>query len=160
MFISLSLKRLLVASVMLLSAISCQPSSQFTLLDGEKKSLNDYQGQWLLINFWAEWCPPCLKEIPELNRLQQEGINVLAVSYDKLSNHELQKLKQKYRIDYPVIATSPMPYLPMERPSGLPANYLFTPEGQMIGPLLGTQTHDSFMEIINKVEASRTQAAD
>ncbi|NVJ68432.1 MAG: TlpA family protein disulfide reductase [Gammaproteobacteria bacterium] len=157
MFINKMFKRLAFISCLSLGLVACQQSNQFTLLNGEQKKLEDYQGQWLLINFWAEWCPPCLKEIPELNALAADGVQVLAVSYDKLSNHELEQLKQKYQIDYPIIATSPMPYLPMERPTGLPANYLFTPSGQMIGPLLGTQTRESFLEIIEKVESSKAE---
>lgn len=155
MFIHRLIKTIIIPFVLCVLMVSCQPTNQFDLLSGESKSLQDYRGEWLLINFWAEWCPPCLKEIPELNQLSQEGVNVLAVSYDKLSNSELLKLKEKYQIQYSIVATSPMPYLPMERPTGLPANYLFTPDGEMIGPLLGKQTRDSFMEIIEKVESRK-----
>ncbi len=155
MFIKSTLSRFALIFSLIISVAACQQSNQFTLLNGDTKSIEDYQGQWLLVNYWAEWCPPCLKEIPELNALAKDGIQVLAVSYDKLSNQELEKLRQKYQINYPIIATSPMPYLPMERPTGLPANYLFTPSGQMIGPLLGTQTRESFLEIIEKIESSK-----
>ncbi len=144
------LKCLLLAT--LISLVSCQQTSEFTLLSGESKSLSDYKGQWVLVNFWAEWCPPCLKEIPELNALNKEGVVVLAVSYDKLTNQELAEQKHKFEMGYSMIGTDPMPYLPLERPTGLPANYLFTPDGEMIGPLLGTQTKESLLEIIHKVE--------
>lgn len=133
---------------------SCEQQTGFTLLSGDKKRLSDYQDQWLLVNFWAEWCPPCLKEIPELNALQDSGVAVVAVSYDKLSNSELRAQKEKYGIRYAVVATEPMPYLPMAKPQGLPANYLFTPSGEMIGPLLGKQDKNSIMELINKIEAT------
>lgn len=151
-YISSALRISLLTLVFLL--VGCEQGSQFKLLNGQSKQLSDYQGDWLLINYWAEWCPPCLKEIPELNALSKEGIRVLAVSYDKLSNHELEQQKDKYQIQYDMIATSPMPYLPMERPSGLPANYLFTPKGEMIGPLLGKQDKESIMALIEKIKAS------
>ncbi|MRX27077.1 TlpA disulfide reductase family protein [Kangiella sp. HZ709] len=145
-------KLFILLTIILLAA--CQPVNQFQLLSGEGKSLDDYKGQWLLVNFYAEWCPPCIKEIPELNALNKSGVQVLAVSYDKLSNQQLAAQKAKYNMQYPMLASEPMPYLPMERPTGLPANYLFTPQGQMIGPLLGTQTKESLLEIIRKVENS------
>ncbi|WP_251360034.1 TlpA disulfide reductase family protein [Kangiella sp. TOML190] len=150
-----TLKKILILSWFALLLASCQQSSQFQLLNGEQKSISDYQGDWLLINFWAEWCPPCLKEIPELNALEAQGIKVIAVSYDKLSNQELLAQKQKYQIEYQIMATEPMPYLPMERPTGLPANYLFTPKGQMIGPLLGKQDQTSILALIEKIESSQ-----
>ncbi len=148
-------KKIYLFTLLTFALVACQQSSQFQLLNGQQKSLTDYQGDWLLINFWAEWCPPCLKEIPELNALQAQGIEVIAVSYDKLTNQELAAQKKKYQIEYQIMATEPMPYLPMERPSGLPANYLFTPEGQMIGPLLGKQDKASIMALIEKIEASQ-----
>lgn len=147
------LKKLLFV-LFLVTLQSCEQQTGFTLLNGDKKRLSDYQGQWLLVNFWAEWCPPCLKEIPELNALQQEGVKVVAVSYDKLPNSTLLKQKEKYDIRYSVVATEPMPYLPMSKPQGLPANYLFTPSGEMIGPLLGKQDKESIMALIKKIEAS------
>ncbi len=155
MIILKQLKLFFSALSLMMIILGCQQSSEFKLLSGESKSIKDYHGQWLLINFWAEWCPPCIKEIPELNALSQDGLQVLAVSYDKLSNHQLEQLIEKYKINYPVIATSPMPYLPIERPSGLPANYLFTPEGEMIGPLLGKQDRQSIKELIEKIESSQ-----
>ncbi len=150
--------RLLLIGLAALSLAACDNSKEFSLLNGEQKNLSDYRGDWLVVNFWAEWCPPCLEEIPELNLLAQENdnIKVLGVSFDKLSNDELSALTEKLDIQYPVVATEPMPYLPMERPLSLPASYIVTPKGEIMGPLMGKVDRHKIVEIIEKVQSAQT----
>ena len=150
--------RLLLTGLAALSLAACDNSKEFSLLNGEQKNLSDYRGDWLVVNFWAEWCPPCLEEIPELNLLAQENdnIKVLGVSFDKLPNDELSALIEKLDIQYPVVATEPMPYLPMERPLSLPASYIVTPKGEIMGPLMGKVDRHKIVEIIEKVQSAQT----
>lgn len=150
--------RSLLLGLFLLSAAACDNSKEFSLLNGEQKNLSDYRGNWLVVNFWAEWCPPCLEEIPELNLLAQENdnIQVLGVSFDKLPNDELSALSKKLDIQYPVVATDPMPYLPMERPLSLPASYIVTPKGEIMGPLMGKVDRHKIVELIGKIQSAQT----
>jgi len=150
--------RLLLIIAVLISTTGCDSSKEFSLLNGEQKNLSDYRGSWLVVNFWAEWCPPCLEEIPELNLLAQENddIQVIGVSFDKLPNDELSALSEKLDIQYPVVATEPMPYLPMERPQSLPASYIVTPKGEIMGPLMGKVDRHKIVEIIGKIQSSQT----
>lgn len=134
--------------------VACSNQNSFYFLSGEKKSIDDYRGQWLIINFWAEWCPPCLEEIPELGKLVKENpdIAVIGVSYDKLTNQELEGLVEKLDIQYPIVATEPMPYLPVAKPQSLPGTYLISPSGQVMGPILGKIDRSKILKIIKKVE--------
>lgn len=149
--------RLILSVFLLLFVVSCDTSKEFSLLSGEQKNLSDYEGSWLVVNFWAEWCPPCLEEIPELNLLAQENgdVQVLGVSFDRLPNEELVTLSEKLDIQYPVVATEPMPFLPMERPQSLPASYIVTPKGEVMGPLLGKVDRHKIIEIIEKIKAAQ-----
>lgn len=142
-------------SIFMITVTGCQSENGFSLLDGRKQSLSDYRGQWLVINYWAEWCPPCLKEIPELNKLAQtqENISVLGVSFDKLSNDELKALVDRLDIRYPVLATEPNPYLPMKTPQSLPATFIVTPVGEIMGPLLGEVDQAKLLKLIDKINA-------
>ncbi|AOE50071.1 TlpA family protein disulfide reductase [Kangiella sediminilitoris] len=142
--------------VFALVLMGCSEQNSFHLLSGKKMSMDDYKGQWLVINFWAEWCPPCLEEIPELGLLADENpdIAVLGVSYDKLDNSELKTLVDKLDIRYPIVATSPMPYLPVTKPQSLPGTYLVSPSGQTMGPILGKVDREKILEIIKKVEGN------
>lgn len=141
---------------------SCTKDNSFHLLSGEERVIEDYQGQWLVINFWAEWCPPCLEEIPELNLLAEEnlGVAVLGVSYDKLSNHELNQLVDKLDIQYSIVATEPMPYLPVAKPESLPGTYLVSPSGQIMGPILGKIDRAKILKIIQKVDGTVDKATN
>lgn len=56
---------------------------QFTDLTGKSVRLSDYKGQWVLVNFWAPWCPTCRKEVPDLNELNaRRDFTVIGVSMD------------------------------------------------------------------------------
>ena len=71
------------------------PAADFTLPDGSTGEYAQFHGQWLVINYWAEWCGPCRKEVPELNRLAEElqaqPVRVLGVNFDVLQGEELNQ---------------------------------------------------------------------
>ncbi len=128
------------------------------MLSGERKSLDDYRGQWLLVNFWAEWCSPCLEEFPELNQLAQakseQGIQVIGISYDPLSNTDLKQKVEDLNILYPVMATDPVPVLPFGLPPTLPTNYLISPQGEVVAKLVGKQSAHSINKVIQEYRAN------
>ena len=145
--------QLFVISLLLLA---CSKNGEFRLLDGKDTSLDDYSGQWLVINFWAEWCAPCLEEIPELNLIHKEreayNVSVIGVSYDPIANEELIARVKKLGFEYPVMATNPVPILPFSLPQSLPTNYIIDPSGQVAAKLIGTQTHESLIEALKKAK--------
>ena len=99
------------------------------------------RGDWVLVNYWAEWCRPCLDEIPELNRLDtHDGITVLAVNYDGVTGQELRALGQRMAIRFTMLAEDPAPAFGWQVPSGLPATFLVSPDGELQETLMGAQT--------------------
>ncbi|MEM7469658.1 MAG: TlpA disulfide reductase family protein, partial [Pseudomonadota bacterium] len=72
---------------------------------GNKRLLSEWKGPYLVINFWATWCPPCLKEIPSFNRLQQafgeERIQFIGIAYDHLDS--VEKFVADTKVEYPVL---------------------------------------------------------
>jgi len=84
----------------------------FSLLDlsGEERTLAEFKGSVMLLDFWATWCPPCKMSIPELIRLQEKykgkGLVILGVSLDKpesMNNKDLLAFKEKHRINYTIL---------------------------------------------------------
>jgi thiol-disulfide isomerase/thioredoxin len=132
-------------------------SSSFYLLDGAHHRLADYRGKWLLVNFWAEWCGPCLEEVPELNQIHQQATDnnwaLLAFSYDKVSNEQLRAAKRRFEIAYPMVATSPEPQVPFKRPSKLPALIIISPSGEIHGPYYGRQDMKKVQTIIKQLKS-------
>ncbi len=133
----------------------------FFTLDGSKHSLRDFSGQWVVVNFWAEWCAPCLKEIPELNKLADSSsspnIRVFGISYDQFSNQVLSEKVDKLGINYPVLATEPNPILPFSLPPTLPTNYIIAPDGNVALKLVGEQSYSSLMAAIEKAQQQYTK---
>lgn len=144
-------KKILFSGCLLLAA--CSQNSRFELLDGRHFSENDFNGRWMLINFWAEWCAPCIEEIPELNKLasfeNELNLVVIGISYDQMNNARLQSLVDKLNIKYPVMATEPSPILSFDLPQTLPSNYLISPQGKIITIMSGKQTFESVKRFLD-----------
>ncbi|MEE4246778.1 MAG: TlpA disulfide reductase family protein [Kangiellaceae bacterium] len=160
-FLSLNHSSLLRVFLILLAFFSmngCQrDDSRFFLIDGTEKQLADYRGQWLLVNFWAEWCRPCIEEVPELNAIYAEqverGWSLIAASYDAVSTERLRAAKQRFDIKYPMMAADPQPLVPFKRPAKLPAMVIISPEGEVFGPIYGKQTKQTVAEAIQLITA-------
>ncbi|GGD52114.1 TlpA disulfide reductase family protein [Lacimicrobium alkaliphilum] len=137
-------------------AVSQWFSSDFVTLDGEKHRWDDYQGQWVVVNYFAEWCAPCLRELPELNHFagmtKETDITLLGMSYDRLSEDDLAGLVQKYAIEFPVILADPAPKMPNQRPNSLPATYIIGPDGKVVRQLMGEQEADLLLEIVTRLK--------
>ena len=109
---------------------------------------NELGGKYILINYWAEWCRPCLEEIPELNLLaeqEQARIVVMGVNFDGISVAELRAQQEKLGIQFPVLINDPAQLLQYETPEVLPTSYLFDPEQKLVATLVGPQTRDSIL---------------
>lgn len=124
-----------------LSGCSEQRSPDFQLHDGQQGYFADFHGKWLVINYWAVWCKPCIEEIPELNALAQSpDIVVLGVDFDGQQAEALQQAINKLAIEFPILLQDPASQLGYQRPSVLPTTVILNTEGKLHGTLLGPQT--------------------
>lgn len=130
------------------------PDFQFSLIDsGETKSLSDYRGRVVLLNFWATWCPPCLDEMPDLNRLQADygdrGLTVLTISDelrdDLVAFEEYIKLEtESGYITNPSVL--PLPFRRMM--DGRPESYVIDRDGTIREFVLGARNYAFFERAI------------
>lgn len=129
----------------------CQPSDMY-LADGSEGRFDQYSGRWLLINYWAEWCGPCRKEIPELNELHHEtsDIVVLGVNYDGLTGEALTDLIATMGIEFPVLVNDPRARWQQETPAVLPTTLLINPAGELAEVLVGPQSLDSLKAAVER----------
>lgn len=123
---------------------------------GQKVSASSLDGQWLVINYWADWCAPCRKEVPELNRLshEQQGnkVRVLGVNYDGLRDAELSKAVDALGIQYRVLADDPAQRFALPHSDALPVTFIVDPKGRMRERLLGEQTADGVQAHLAKLQ--------
>ena len=128
----------------LLSLLACS-RQEATAPNLELEAL---RGQWVVINYWAIWCKPCIVEIPQLNALdtQYPQVTVLGVNYDGTSGAELEQQKQKLGMAFASLALDPAKQLGIPRPSVLPTTLILDPAGQLVTTLLGPQTLASLVQ--------------
>ncbi len=106
------------------------------------------QGQWVVVNYWAQWCAPCIKEIPELNRLDQDydRVTVVGVNYDGTTGEELELQRQKLGVTFASLAADPAEQLGITRPVVLPTTLILDPTGRVVATLVGPQTLSSLVQ--------------
>ena len=117
---------------------ACTPAPEFTDATGQSVSLRHFAGKPLLVNYFAPWCAPCLREMPRLNGLAAEGmIAVVAINYDPTTPAELGQLATRYEIKVPLLIANAEASLPFPRPGALPTSYLLDSEGKLKQTLIG-----------------------
>lgn len=114
----------------------------FSFIDseGETHKLSQYKGKWVLVNYWATWCPPCRKEIPDLSDFHIENDNavVIGVNYEQgLSNERIKKFIELYLISYPVTKMNDEITVALGTPRGLPTSILIDPQGNIAKKITG-----------------------
>lgn len=114
---------------------------------GQRVTPESLKGQWLVINYWAEWCAPCRKEIPELNALpeQIDNVCVLGVNFDGLRDEALLRAADAMGIAFTVLADNPAEHFGLEPSGVLPATYLVDARGKVRERLLGEQTAEGLV---------------
>lgn len=143
------------ASLILLLTLSLAGCSdgepRYTLADGKTLKFSDLQGRIVLINYWAEWCKPCRKEIPELNALQQQygdQVQVLGVNFDGIQGDALIKQTNNLGIEFPILTTDPRAQFSVEASGVLPETLVIDRQGVYEKVLLGPQTLEQLQTII------------
>lgn len=114
--------------------------------------VSDYKGKWVVIQYWATWCSPCINEIPTLNTLAKyyhDKVVVLGVNTDNLSNAVLEQLRQGYRVVYPFLAKFPIDYWGVKEVPSLPTTFIIDPKGRLYQTLKGPQSLDDFRAIMH-----------
>jgi thiol-disulfide isomerase/thioredoxin len=119
----------------------------------DSASLDD-KGSWTFVNYWAKWCKPCIKEIPELNLLhKRDGVRVLGVNYDGAQSDDLQSQLASLDVQFPTLTADPAARYGIDRPEVLPTTLVIAPDGTLKAVLVGPQTEHSLLKVAGLANA-------
>ncbi len=144
-------KMLRISFLMVLSLMlpGCHPDTMD--IYGRPINISSYRGRWVVINYWATWCAPCISEIGELIKLKNyyPQVVVLGVNPDNLDKSVLQDLVQEYNINFDILRTFPIEDWGGKLPSDLPTTYIISPKGKLYQTLTGPQTLSNFQSVMS-----------
>jgi thiol-disulfide isomerase/thioredoxin len=120
--------------------------------DGAHYTLSGLNGKWVLINFWAPWCPPCLQEMPDLDALQHRHKDLqvigVAVMYD--SRQKALDIVKKLSISYPIVLGNEDTAGDFGGLVGMPTSFLYSPTGELVGQHQGILTQTEVENAIQR----------
>jgi thiol-disulfide isomerase/thioredoxin len=129
----------------------------FTLqqLGGGAVSLSDYRGEWVVVNYWATWCAPCRKEMPELSELhdQRADVTVLGLAFEDVEDNDFEEFLKAAPVSYPILKVDVYePPEPFGAPRVLPTTIILDRAGRAVKAFLGPVTRESIERFVDAGE--------
>ena len=129
----------------------------FVTLEGKPVKLSDFRGKFVVVNFWATWCPPCLVEIPDLIMFHEAHADkdavVLGVNYEEIDVEKVKAFAESQMINYPIVRLlgridgRNTPFGPLK---GLPTTFMVDPQGRVVARRTGMVEQKDLEAFIQK----------
>jgi peroxiredoxin len=131
---------------------AARQKADFTLADlqGKEWHLQDLKGKVVLVNFWATWCPPCRKEMPDLQALydkyKEQGFIVLSISDEEAG--KVNPFIAETKISYPVLLDPGRKVNEAFIVEGIPKSFVYDREGKLVAQSIDMRTRSQFLEML------------
>ena len=126
-----------------LPAFAAAPNPELSVktLDGTRFDLAAHRGKWVIVNFWATWCSPCLKELPDISAFvaaHKDKVAAIGMDFEDTDKADIEKFLKSHPLSYPVsIVDIDNPPKDFGAPQGLPNTFVIAPDGHLARTFLG-----------------------
>ncbi|HEU4662924.1 MAG TPA: TlpA disulfide reductase family protein [Dokdonella sp.] len=133
-------------------ATKAKPGLSITTLDGTTFELSAQRGRWVVVNFWATWCSPCIKEMPDISawvRAHAKDASAIGIAWEDTERAEIDAFVKKHPVSYALAQGDVYNPLPdFEVPRNLPLTYMIAPDGTVAKKFTGPITGDDLDEVV------------
>ncbi len=139
-----------------------RPGLSVDTLDHGRFDLAEQRGNWVVVNYWATWCAPCLKEIPELTEFDasRDDVRVIGLAFEEIDEADMREFLKQRPAGYPIALIDVYdPPGDFDVPRGLPMTYLIAPDGRLSKRYLGPITAKTLAEATTPAPADIDGAA-
>jgi len=156
--------QIIIATLLLLTASQVR-AVDYVLpdVDGQMQSLDQYQGKWVIVNYWATWCGTCMKELPDLVAMHEDNkdkdIVVVGVNFESIGNDQLKTFVAEQSIPYPVLRSEPIPVTALGKVPALPTTYIIDPDGKVVAGEVGLVSRQNLEDYIAGKKAEKETAS-
>jgi thiol-disulfide isomerase/thioredoxin len=144
------------------AALLALPAAAFDLRDtaGQRHRLADYKGKWVVVNFWATWCVPCIQEIPEISAFHREHpeVVILGIAMDAENPAKVKQFAAKVGHDYPLVLGDDSVEAQLGTPHALPSTRIYDPKGKVVYDRVG-RVNRRFLEETTKGTVAKPGSA-
>lgn len=127
-----------------LAETAAEPTLSIATLDGKTFDLAAHRGHWVIVNFWATWCSPCIKEMPDISAFvaAHKDVAAIGIAWEDTERAEIDAFVKAHPVSYPLAQGDVYkPLKDFEEPRGLPVTYVIAPDGtvrkKFTGPITG-----------------------
>lgn len=122
-------------------------------LDDNEVKLSDYRGKWVVVNYWATWCPPCRKEMPDFVRFKEnyaDQVEIIGIDNEDADIEVIKSFVEEYKINYPIVRADVYNPTEFDRENtmGLPTTLVFNPEGYQVSKRVGPVHYEDLLEFV------------